>query len=123
VRVLLLDDDEDLREVMGDVLQAFSHERLVVDSFLHLVAAAERALACDVAILDINLGPAVPSGIDAYHWLRERGFAGKIVFLTGHAQSLGQVAAMGRELADGVRVMRKPITLEDLEQLLREVAT
>jgi ActR/RegA family two-component response regulator len=92
VTALLLDDDLDLLEVMADVLAAYGWRSLTVCSVADLQALGRGALAADVAVLDINLGPSRPSGIDAYDWLVAQGFPGRILFLTGHARSHPLVA-------------------------------
>jgi ActR/RegA family two-component response regulator len=92
VTAILLDDDPDLLEVMADVLAAYGWRSLKARSVVELQAFGTRALAADIAVLDINLGPARPSGIDAYEWLLAQGFEGRILFLTGHARSHPLVA-------------------------------
>jgi FixJ family two-component response regulator len=115
--VLFLDDDEDLRETFSDLVRTvFDRECFGLRTFRELVALGERALACGVAILDINLGPDVPSGLDAYAWLRKHGFAGRIVFLTGHANSHPLVVEASR-LGDA-EVVGKPVSFDALSSLL-----
>ncbi|AKF03007.1 response regulator [Sandaracinus amylolyticus] len=118
MRLLVLDDDDDLRELLCVFAESVGAERCTcAASFEQLRAAANDALSCDVAILDVNLGPAAPSGVDAYEWLREHRFAGEIVFLTGHARSHPLVR---RALAlPGVRVLEKPIDVEVLRALVQ----
>src|SRR4051812_13907646 len=118
--VLFLDDDSDLREVFCDLLPMLDAECVAVGSHRELVSTGERALASELAILDINLGPNEPSGIDSYGWLRDHGYRGKVVFLTGHAGSHPLVAE-ARELG-GCSVFSKPITPEQLQSLLEEAA-
>jgi len=111
--VLVLDDDIDVRESVGDLVAILCGRDCVsVGSFAELSAARERALACAVAIVDINLGAGQPNGLDAYEWLRAQRFAGRILFLTGHAAThpLVQEAAA----LDGGRVLAKPIGLNEL---------
>ena len=113
--VLILDDDEDLLEAVGGLLDVMTRcPSLKVRSYDELVHARAQAMTCAVAILDVNLGPGQPSGLDAYHWLRGQRFGGRILFLTGHAQTHPLV----REAAalDGVLVLRKPIGLDELRQ-------
>ena len=84
--VLYVEDDDDLREAVVELVTVVLERRCVgVGSYEELVALGEEALACGVAILDISLGANRKSGIDAYAWLRHHGYAGRIVFLTGHA--------------------------------------
>jgi FixJ family two-component response regulator len=115
--VLFVDDDDDLRETFTDLVRTvFERECFGCGSHAELVALGERALTCGVAILDINLGPDVPSGLDAYVWLRGRGFTGRIVFLTGHASSHPLVVEATR-LGDA-EVVAKPISSGVLRTLL-----
>ena len=81
-------------------------------------ARRSEVMACGLAILDINLGHGVPSGVDAYHWLRDQGFAGRIVFLTGHAHDLPLVRR-ATQLGDA-EVYLKPITADALKDLVEE---
>ena len=115
--VLFLDDDEDLRDTFSDLVRTvFDRECHGLGSYRELIALGDRALRCDVAILDINLGPEVPSGLDAYGWLRKHGFAGRIVFLTGHANSHPLVVEASH-LGDA-EVIAKPVSFEALSSLL-----
>jgi FixJ family two-component response regulator len=115
--VLFLDDDEDLRETLAEfVSSAFNRELLAVGSVAAMVELGERALECDCAILDINLGPDRPSGIEAFAWLARQGFRGRIAFLTGHGRSHPLV---DRALRLGEAcVLQKPITVAELEKLI-----
>jgi len=115
--VLFLDDDEDLRDTFSDLVRTvFDRDCHGLGSYRELVALGDRALGCDLAILDINLGPEVPSGLDAYGWLRKHGFAGRIVFLTGHANSHPLVVEASH-LGDA-EVIAKPVSFEALSSLL-----
>lgn len=117
--MLFLDDDDDLRATFADLVKTiFERECHGIGSHRELIALGERALNCGVAILDINLGPEVPSGIDSYGWLRKHGFAGRIVFLTGHAASHPLVIE-ARRLGDA-EVVSKPVSLIALTSLLED---
>jgi hypothetical protein len=72
------------------------------------------------AVLDINLGPGEPTGVDAYHWLRSRGFSGRIIFLTGHAASHPLVRE-ARLIGDAV-VLEKPTGIDHLSSAIFEAA-
>jgi FixJ family two-component response regulator len=117
--VLFLDDDDDLRATFIDLVRTiFARECHGIGSQRDLIALGERALHCGVAILDINLGPEVPSGLDAYGWLRKHGYHGRIVFLTGHAASHPLVME-ARRLGDA-EVVSKPVSLLALSSLLED---
>src|SRR5262245_43557956 len=117
--VLFLDDDDDLRATFADLVRTvFQRECHGIASQRDLIALGPRALRCGVAILDINLGPEVPSGLDSYGWLRKHGFGGRIVFLTGHAASHPLVME-ARRLGDA-EVVSKPVSLVALTSLLED---
>ena len=92
MNALLLDDDNDLLEVIADLLAARDCRSLLAQSVEELKALGSQALEADVAVLDINLGPRQPSGLDAYDWLVSEKFQGRILFLTGHAHTHPLVA-------------------------------
>src|SRR6187431_3181328 len=72
--VLFVEDNDDLREIFVELITIVLERRCVgVGSYKELVALGNEVLACDAAILDINLGPHQPSGLDAYQWLRHQG--------------------------------------------------
>jgi DNA-binding response OmpR family regulator len=116
--VLFIENDDELLDIVGKLIPVVSGTPcLALRSFHALMDHAERALACELAILDINLDPGEPSGIDVYDWLREHGFAGRIVFLTGHAQDnplVRRACQLGH-----ARVYRKPLGLDELRALIR----
>jgi DNA-binding response OmpR family regulator len=113
--ILLLDDDEDLRDAVCDLIALFGAPCIALPSVAALTAEAAQALRCRLAILDVNLGDGQPSGVDAYEWLRANGFPGRIVFLTGHAASHPAVA---RAASLGVQVLAKPIESAELRALI-----
>ncbi|MDB4936723.1 MAG: hypothetical protein JWP87_3695 [Labilithrix sp.] len=119
--VLILDDDADLREVLSEMLLASGASSCLAAGGLdELKARAREALACDLAILDINLGPGEPSGVDASRWLVGCGFGGRIVFLTGHASSHPLVVEAA-QIAHS-EILAKPLDGSRLVGLLQEHA-
>jgi CheY-like chemotaxis protein len=117
VRAIFLDDDSELRAVVVELLALIDVACDAIASVPELKDRLEEARRpYDVAILDINLGPRVPSGLDAYRCLRAMGFAGRIAFLTGHAGSHPLVEEANR-LGDAL-VYAKPITLASLRRIL-----
>ena len=106
--VLYVEDNDDLRELVVELVTCVLKRRCVgVGSYEELVTLGQDALRCSVAILDINLGPNRPSGIDAYAWLRDKGYTGRIVFLTGHASTHPLVVEAAR-IGDA-EIFSKPI--------------
>jgi DNA-binding response OmpR family regulator len=114
----LLDDDDDLRESVSTVFSVLGVECLALSSVAALKEARETVLACRLVILDVNLGDGLPSGVDAYRWLREEHFAGRVIFLTGHAPSHPLVAHAS---AIGERILKKPIATAELRALAGSV--
>lgn len=116
--VLFLDDDNDLREVVVELTRASDVNCEAVASVVEMQAAVQRSReAFELAILDINLGPGQPSGVDAYRWLLQQGFTGRIAFLTGHAHSHPLVAEALR-VGDAV-VHEKPMTVASFRAMLK----
>jgi DNA-binding NtrC family response regulator len=106
--VLYVEDNDDLRELVVELVTDVLQRRCVgVGSYEELVDLGEAALGCSVAILDINLGPNRRSGIDAYAWLRDKGYTGRVVFLTGHA-STHPLVVEAQRIGDA-QIFSKPI--------------
>jgi DNA-binding response OmpR family regulator len=111
VTAALLDDDTDLLEILAELLQQRGCRCLLARS-LEELKALKGILAADVAVLDINLGSGQPSGIDAYDWLVSENFAGRLLFLTGHAHAHPLVARAER--LNRATVLDKPLDGEVL---------
>lgn len=121
LRVLVLEDDADLRAILCELLLLSGAEACVsAVSVAELQRKRVEALGCGLALLDINLGAGVPSGLDAYRWLKENGFSGRTVFLTGHARSHPLVRE-ALELTH-VQVLSKPIESKVLLALVRDAS-
>jgi FixJ family two-component response regulator len=115
--VLVLEDDEDLRSILCELVSLAGAEGCVgAGSLEELKHKRVEALGCELALLDINLGAGVPSGLEAYAWLKENGFSGRTVFLTGHARS-HPLVRQALELSN-VQVLSKPIESKILLKLV-----
>jgi FixJ family two-component response regulator len=120
-QMIILDDDDDLLESMGGLIELTSQRPCVkAHSLEELMSQRSKVLGCKTAILDINLGEGQPSGVDAYHWLKEQGFRGNIIFLTGHARS-HPLVALAHHFGDA-RVLEKPIEFDQLVALTKDGA-
>lgn len=118
--VLIVDDDEDLRETLGDVLASL-HTCSVKAGSLHDIEHRSVELeSCFLALLDINLGPNEPSGLDVCAWLLAHDFAGHIVFMTGHAA--GYPLVTDARAMRGVAILQKPIDLRLIEGMIDQHA-
>jgi len=114
--VVLLDDDDDLREALVELFDSSGCECFPAASVEELQRLPSRSLESNVALLDINLGAERQSGLDAFRWLQAQHFGGQIVFLTGHAKSHPLVEEARR--LSGVRVMEKPMPMDELLALV-----
>jgi FixJ family two-component response regulator len=92
VTAALLDDDADLLEALADLLQTRNCRSVLARSVDELKSKEREVLESDVAVLDINLGPGLPTGLDAYDWLLAHNYKGRLLFLTGHAHAHPLVA-------------------------------
>jgi len=116
-KIVFLDDSEDLRELMPVLLSlALGEKCRCFASLMEFEDHTQEVLRARVAILDINLGPNAPDGIDAFHWLMNHGFQGKVLFFTGHARNNPQVGLAER---NGVAILEKPIHPDKLISLVR----
>jgi two-component system response regulator ChvI len=98
IRVLLVEDDEDYREIVGDEL---SWHGFAVRSFTDgdsLLGSLDTAAYADIIILDWRL-PTI-SGIDLLPQLRQRGVNLPVVFLTSHADPAYEKLAFERGALD-----------------------
>jgi FixJ family two-component response regulator len=115
--VFVVDDDEDVCAAIADLIANMSQQPcLRLGGLAELVKLGARALACELAIIDINLGAGAPTGIDVYDWLRGHGFRGRIVFLTGHAHGhplVKRACALGH-----AQVVQKPIEVDELRAIV-----
>ncbi|HXU70005.1 MAG TPA: response regulator [Polyangia bacterium] len=117
-RVFVLEDDDDLRTTLCDlILRTTGRECIGLRTLAEIRAQRAAVLGCVLGILDVNLGSGEPSGLDAFAWLRTERFAGRIVFLTGHASThplVARAAQMGE-----ATVLYKPIDTTQLLALLK----
>jgi FixJ family two-component response regulator len=116
-RVVFLDDNDDLRQLMPELLEStLGVECMAFASVQDFENHPKEVLLAKVAILDINLGPNTPDGIDAFNWLKQRGFRGKILFFTGHARANPQLALAEK---DGAQILEKPVHPDVLVSAVR----
>lgn len=117
--VLLLDDDKDLCVLMISIFTELEIKGTCVHSFDELQKIDLKKENFDLVFLDINLGPGVKNGIDAYDWVKSKHFNKKIVFFTGHARNYPLLQAKLGE--PNVSVLEKPAELETIEKILQAI--
>jgi two-component system response regulator ChvI len=115
IRVLLVEDDDDYREIVGDEL---SWHGFAVRSFADgelLLGSLDITAEADVIVLDWRL-PTI-SGIDLLPQLRQRGVSLPVVFLTSHADPAYEKLAFERGALDfidktrGVEILARRLRL------------
>lgn len=113
-RVLIADDDELMTDVLGDYLSECGHEvacALSGPQALDLCRAARpEVLICDYSLGDMD-GPSL-----ARH-LQSTAPDLRVFVASGHSPSLVRAASGGIR---NLRVLTKPLDLEDLEASLRD---
>lgn len=117
-RVLLLDDDTDLCEVLTEmILEMGASVCESVNTIEQLKAIEGINEKFDLIFIDMNLGPSSPPGIEAYKWLLQNGFGGKVAFFSGHGPShpLIQKALEYPQ----VTVLEKPAKFSQIENLIQ----
>jgi DNA-binding NtrC family response regulator len=115
--ILFVDDSSDLCQVVEAMCQSLTEvECFCATSMSAVQERAAQVLRTGLAILDVNLGPGEPSGVDIYRWLRGKDYHGKIVFLSGHARTDPQVEEAAR--ISGVDFFQKPLAFDEIEALI-----
>jgi response regulator of citrate/malate metabolism len=119
--VLLVDDSSDLCQVFELLCQSLPGvECISVASMSAVQEKSVQVLRTGLAILDVNLGPGEPNGVEIYRWLRGQNYRGKIVFLSGHARTDPLVSEAVR--ISGVDFFQKPLDFGQIETLIRGAA-
>lgn len=116
LRLLVVENDELLREVVEGMLVVFGHDIVGrAGTAVAAVAEAERKLP-DAVLMDVRLD-GVGDGIDAAFAIRNR-LGIRSFFLTGTTDSATRQRAA---LADPIGYLEKPVRLRDLETALARV--
>ena len=114
-RILLVEDDDDLRDVLAGALLAEGHDvRAVPDG-----EAALDALAADrheLVLLDLGLGPNGPDGIGVCRRLRASDLEPFVMVLTARGDEADIVLALEAGADDYVR---KPVGIAELRSRVR----
>jgi CheY-like chemotaxis protein len=113
-RILLVDDSEDSREMLRELLETMGHEVFAVEDGLQGVARAEQ-LHPDIALIDIGL-----PGIDGYEVARRiRGQDGRSPFLAA-LTGYGSPEAKAKATDAGFDLhLTKPVDLKKLLDLVQ----
>lgn len=83
MRIVIIDDAQELAELAADVLRQRGHDVEVVTHDFGALAEAWRWADVDVALIDYVLGDGV-TGVDGWRWLTEHAPNVKVVVMSGH---------------------------------------
>jgi len=104
IRVLLVEDDEDYREIVSSELEWHGFTVCSFADGASLLGALDTVTDADIIVLDWRL-PNI-SGIDLLPLLRQRGVNLPVVFLTSHPQLDNESQAFARGAIDFIDKMR-----------------
>ena len=111
-RILIIDDDDDLRSSMGTILSKEGHVVTLAESYDSALNELERS-EFDVVLSDIVLGG--KTGIDVLEEIKKRKFKSTVVMITG-APSV-ETAARAVSLG-ALEYVTKPFSMDDLRLLV-----
>lgn len=116
-RVLVVDDDAAFGKLLRRVVTGAGHEVETVTNPSDIVERYD-AFCPDIIFLDLFMPDM--DGFEVASWLSERGFDGKLVFVSGHD---ARFATMARRLAEArgeaeVVTLAKPIRVNQIREVL-----
>ncbi|HJT05930.1 MAG TPA: PAS domain S-box protein [Stellaceae bacterium] len=106
-RLLVVDDDQDVREITVQLLRDAGYAVAEVDGGEAALAALEGGQACDLVLVDIAM--ARMNGIETVRQLRARRPALRVLFITGYADT----SVLGTQTGSDP-VLKKPFSREAL---------
>jgi DNA-binding NtrC family response regulator len=116
VRILVVDDEANVREMLRDGLTALGHQVVTADSGMEALRLVDTR-RFDVVLLDLRM-PGM-DGVAVMAELKSRGAEAEVVILTGDADLDSAVTAMRLGARD---YLQKPVELPELDRCIRQVA-
>jgi two-component system response regulator (stage 0 sporulation protein F) len=114
-RALVVDDEQDLREIMSEVLGQWGFETLIASNGLEALTIAERE-KLDLILSDVRMP--VADGVEFLNRLRANVMSPpKFVFMSGQSDLTEEAAYKAGALA----VLKKPFSVEDLFSVLQDI--
>ncbi len=112
-RILVVEDDTLVRELVADILESDGYEVIAVDSGVSALQLLESDTAFDVMLTDVEMPDGV-SGLQLAEEVRSRLPALAIILSSGGSELLGGPAASPLNLS----LLRKPYRVEDLAKAI-----
>ena len=111
--VLLVDDDEEVAALVGEMLEHLGYEVTYAASAAAALGALANEREVDVVFSDVMM-PGGMNGLDLAREIRARQFGVPVLLTSGYAEAIKQSAE-----AEGVQVLAKPYRLEELAAALK----
>ncbi|MHA6476076.1 ATP-binding protein [Stutzerimonas sp. KH-1] len=112
--VLLVDDDEEVAALVGEMLEHLGYLVTHAASAADALSALQAGCQVDIVFSDVMM-PGGMNGVELAREIRTRALGVPVLLTSGYAEAAQQSAA-----AEGVHVLAKPYRLEDLATALRE---
>jgi two-component system cell cycle response regulator len=112
-KILVVDDDQNLRKTLADILRIKGYETAVAANGTEAIAAAEREMF-SLALIDLML-PDMP-GLDVMTRIKSISPLTEAIILTGHASMETAIAATGQ---GAFSYLLKPYHMDELLQNIR----
>ncbi|MDL0439795.1 response regulator [Stutzerimonas frequens] len=112
--VLLVDDDEEVAALVGEMLEHLGYRVTHAASATDALSSLQNGCKVDIVFSDIMM-PGGMNGVELAREIRTRALGVPVLLTSGYAEAAQQSAA-----AEGVHVLAKPYRLEDLATALRE---
>ncbi|MDR6632639.1 FixJ family two-component response regulator [Phyllobacterium sp. 1468] len=110
--IAIVDDDEAIREALGDVLRSYGYESRAFSSAEDFLTYGERS-SIDCILLDVKM-PGL-SGLELQEILRDSPISNRIVFMTSHQEDIIRDTAVN---GGACAFLGKPVDMELLIGLL-----
>jgi two-component system response regulator PilR (NtrC family) len=114
-RILVIDDEENMRELLEIVLQNDEYEVTTVGSPDEAQELLE-ATAFDLVLTDLRMGTERNAGMRLLAWLEEKGLSIPAIMITAHGSVETAIEAMKRGAADYIM---KPFKNDEIRLLVR----
>ena len=114
VRVMIVDDDQDLAESLADLLQVHGYEVDIARDGQDAVEHA-RSQDFDIAFMDVRMP--VMNGVDSYFAIKKIKPQARIVMMTGFKEPI-----LERAISAGAEgPLHKPFSVEDMLKLVETI--